>query len=394
MTRRRKILWWALAAFALVVAGCVAWWLVRRPELAGGEEYRFAKLKTVAAYIAMTEKPDAVRVLFADGESEAWRGPFERAGLECRGASQAAAERFDVVVAAGEKTRREWKALAGRLAPGGVIAWNLDVRGMKASAFKRALEDFPCPQAHVWMPGENDWLLTGRMEPGRVKLDVALEVFAREQSFEDLADAECETLSSLFASYVGCREDVMPAFDGDLDAVVRPEFFLTQEIPVADWFERGDVDEDIYESIGREIRSVQVVRRLVVEGNMFARKRDGIEAAEEKWSSAARRNPHDPMLLDRLYRLALNARVFMKVGNFKGAARCLETMIVIRPTDAAAIAQYADCLKLLGKRELAAEVRSRADAILRRSDEAFAAQAAKTEVEKDPAEAGERKTEK
>lgn len=359
----------ALVAFAVAALALgTAWFFLRRDPAPSAPPARFPSLAVVSCTTALVEKPDAVRVWLADDASASWEGPLSRAGLSC--ARDAAGGPFDLVVVSGPQAPGAWKSLLARLAPGGALAWNLDVRGMTAAAFRRALEAFPCRQAHVWMPCESDWLLTGSPEPRRVELDAALDVFAREAFFEDLADAGCETLASLFASYAGAREDLLPAFGGgDLEALVRPEFFLTEEPLVADWLEQGVVEDDIYEAIGREILEVQRVRRLVVEGAMLSRNEAGAAAAEDKWVAAAARNPRDPMLLERRYRLALNARVFMKVGNFKGAARCLETLIVLCPDDAAAVLQYADCLKLLGRSELAAEVRARAADLLRRADE-------------------------
>ena len=69
-----------------------------------------------------------------------------------------------------------------------------------------------------------------------------------------------------------------------------------------------------------------------------------------------RRNPNDTMLLDRLYRLAVNARAFKDLGRPADAAYCYETMIAINPADIRVIEEYAALLQQLGKRNLAAEV--------------------------------------
>ncbi len=107
---------------------------------------------------------------------------------------------------------------------------------------------------------------------------------------------------------------------------------------------------------------MQVVRRLVIQGSLTAEKgeEENADAATEIWSRAFRRNPRDPMLLDRLDRLARNAGALIRMGNLAAAAKCYETMIVINPTDASAVCNYGICLKRLGKKEMSEQVLERA----------------------------------
>jgi tetratricopeptide (TPR) repeat protein len=65
------------------------------------------------------------------------------------------------------------------------------------------------------------------------------------------------------------------------------------------------------------------------------------------------------MLIDRLYRMAVNAKVFRDLGRFVEAANCYETMLVISPSDARVGEEYVKLLMQLGKREFAAEVSER-----------------------------------
>ena len=73
-----------------------------------------------------------------------------------------------------------------------------------------------------------------------------------------------------------------------------------------------------------------------------------------------KRNPHDTMLLDRLYVMAVNARAFKQVGNIAAAAQCYEAMVAVRPTDIQVVEEYAGCLAMLGKKDLAARVMEKA----------------------------------
>ena len=77
-----------------------------------------------------------------------------------------------------------------------------------------------------------------------------------ESIVKELVKAGCDSLPELFASYAGSREEVMPAFEsGEMSAKVRPEFFLTKEIPKVSWIDKGAADDDIYQNVMREIRS-------------------------------------------------------------------------------------------------------------------------------------------
>ena len=360
MRRLARFLFVAAVAVAALVAADFAWTRIpsRLRILRAGSpvEYRYAAIDALAAHIARLEKPDAHTALLLGPGCGAVARSLAAAGMACT--TNRADGRFGLVFAVGAKA--DWRLLSGRALPGAAAAWLFGVRDMKAQTLRAMMEAFPCPDAHLWMVGEDDWLLTGRMEPCRVKLDVMLELFASDDAMEDLAAASCGSLPELFACYAGSRADVMPAFDaGDVSAAVRPEFFLTKEIPAITWVDRGGADEDIYEGVMREIRSMQVVRRVVVEGNMLARAGKAEEAVD-KWAAAILRNPHDSMLLDRLYRLAVNASAFEKVGNLPGAAKCYETMVSVRPTDAAALERYAQCMKRLGRADVASAAERRA----------------------------------
>ena len=68
----------------------------------------------------------------------------------------------------------------------------------------------------------------------------------------------------------------------------------------------------------------------------------------------------DLFVLERLDRLARNARGFLEVGKVLQALKCYETMVLIRP-DAANVRAFGTCLKRIGKLDLAEKVLKRAD---------------------------------
>ena len=240
----------------------------------------------------------------------------------------------------------------------------LNVSGMSAADFRRELEAFAGEDVHVWMPGEKDWLLIGNLSTNPVPLAKAMEEFA--------ADPKCMTsVAEVFASYAGTREDILPAFKRKLEGEVVPEWFITKDIPEINWLDISDVDEDILKATMSEIRSAQVMRRELLKGNMLAAKatdKKGEEAATEVWAKVALRNPNDPMLLERIDRLNRNAKGFLEVGKVLQAMKCYETIVLIRPNDAAAVHNFGMCLMKIGKRDLAEKVLKRAEALASRGE--------------------------
>lgn len=347
----------------LVVAGCgKAGDDTKKPTKAEPEESSFRPVKITTACIAALEKPTATRVLLADDKAETFRPFLSSFGVICVSNEEATAEsKFDIVFLAGRATPEKLSAALDRTGESGILAWRLAVKDMSAADFKAAVESFPCESAHLWMPSAEEWVFVGRRSPRKIKLDAMMDVFSREVAFEALAEAKATALSDVFASYVGNLSDVAGAFatTNNLSVTVRPEFFVTTEIPPLDWVSQGDVDEDISRRVFQEIRSMQVVRRLIIEGDLIAAEGKADDATEV-WARAMLRNPRDPMLLDRLDRLSRNAEALLAVGNVVAATKCYETMVVINPTDASAVLKYGMCLRRLGNKEMSDQVLKRA----------------------------------
>ena len=193
-----------------------------------------------------------------------------------------------------------------------------------------------------------------------MRLADMLDRMASEGVAEELVEASCDSLSELLANYVDTDMNLMAAFKGDMTMPVRPEFFYSREIPDVEWIDNTDVDEDIRTTVIGDFHAFQLARRAIVEANMLALEPGKMDAAVEKWAGALARNPHDTMLLDRLYRLAVNARAFERIGNYKAAAKCYETMASVRPTDAAAMLKFGECLQALGEKEISTKAINKA----------------------------------
>lgn len=348
-SRTRRLLIVCAILLTLALAAAVCYRCFKR-DSAGAEvpeEFKFKGIRVVEAQAVLAECPEASSAILVGKASAPYVGIFDRAGVFTAGVREP-----DIVFAAGDDVDGR-RLTAIPVATNGVYAWAIDTRELTVDGFRRKLASFNLPTVRLWMAGEHDWILIGRRAGDLARLASMLDRFGSEGSQADLVEASCETLPELFASYVGTRADILPAFSGNLKQPVRPEFFITQEIPDFGWIDRSEVDEDISDTLIGDIHEAQIARRLTVEGNMLALADGKMEEAIDRWIAALRRNPHDTMLLDRLYRLAVNARTFERVGNFKAAAKCYETMVSVRPNDAAAMAKFGECMKMLGDKKIA-----------------------------------------
>ena len=230
----------------------------------------------------------------------------------------------------------------------------LDVRRSTCAEFERRLRGFS-PAATLWTPGEGDWLVVGAENGCSNTLERVMDAFANEDTVFSLPE--------VFANCVGTVGDILPAFESlDPDDGVVPEMFVAKEIPLFAWLTDGDLDDDIAKQARREMRSMQVVRRLVLEGSMLSRQQKEDEAVT-RWAGAFRRAPNDTLLLERMDHLRRNAEVFYKVGKYGMACKCYETLIRIKPDDYVAAVNLGACLKALGKKEMSEAVFRKAESL-------------------------------
>ncbi len=351
--RKTLLILGGIALIAALVGGELLYFFKKDAPLPDLHHYK--ALRTLSAALILAEKPDAISVCFADEGTESLREEFGKMGLMLTNSTFSGT--CSVVLFS--KLPRNWKDLKSRVAANGLLVQLINAKDLKKRDFMGYLNSFPFRSYHLWMPGEYDWLIIGRPKPRKLKVSALFDLFTRENLFDSFAAAGLMEPADIFSSYVGTWEELKDAFDCDLTQTVLPENFVTREVPPIDWLSKVGVEKDILNGFLQEVRSRQVIRREVLKGAIFARHGDE-DGALDAWASAWKRNPNDSMLLERLYRLAVNARAFMKVGNLKGAAKCYETMIAIRPTDIPVLKAYADCLLTLGQRPLAQKVLEKA----------------------------------
>ena len=357
--------WPILLVVCIAITACVVLQIVfglKPKPIKKTDNMIFPCVKTVLAFSAIAEKPDAAKVLLLGNFAGGYHELFKRAGLEC---FTTPGVEVDMVFAAGERPLKQEKAARSSLSKNGVWAECIDARDMTRAEFRKKLLSVPGSCVHLWMPGEMDWLVVGRAKESAPRLEDMMDVFSREDSFADLVPAKCDSLPILFASYVGEKEDVLPAFAGqNMQAKVRPEYFVQREIPKLDWMALDDVDADIRDNALREMRSMQVVRRMLLVGVIKAENGEE-DAAVETWAKVALRSPCDTMLVERLDRLSVNAQVFLKLGKTAMAAKCYDTMAHITPNDPMPVYNYGLCMRQMGEREIAELAFKRADELSR-----------------------------
>jgi len=338
-----------VAAIVVVCRGCSK--TVKPAREVEITRYAAGDFQSAVIAAAMTGATKEQTAALADERSLALYGVLANLGFSVK---TNCADAADLVVTGGFPKR-----LPGKF---GTLAILADVRGVSVKEFSKRIGTLAKKHdVRIWAPTAADWLITVSGRGVKPKLERLFELYCRENAFGDLAEAKANWASDIFASYVGGYDDVKAAFEvKDPSPQVRQEFLLTREILSFDWLDREGIDDEIFAKFAEGARTTQVVRRLICEGELKGDAGDA-DGAMDCWHRAFLRNPSDTLLGERLETLRRNSEVLASLGNSGGAAKCLETLIVINPKDVPSIERYAKLLRQLGKLELAQQVQKRAD---------------------------------
>ena len=136
--------------------------------------------------------------------------------------------------------------------------------------------------------------------------------------------------------------------------VLTPYYF-----PPTGWFMRGTAAQAVWSTMTNQLLAAQGARREILLG--FDAADSGASTnAIDRWATAAKVNPRDPLLSNLADSLDLEARRFLRLGNVNGALRCYENRLLIRPKDVAAVHNFGVCLKKAGHWAVAARVFTKA----------------------------------
>ena len=351
--------------------------------------YRFRHLRLYPACIALFLQPSARSARVVGAEAEFYRKPFETAGVklveEGEGASPA-----DIVLVAAQPdwlkgtdfpTADEWPRIAGMRAAGGLVAVHVDSRRLPMGRLKGILAEFRAAFGgyFLWCVGANDYVVTSAAE---VTADKLYDLFADEKASEAFAATGIYSPADVFACYMGRDAEIEPGLKETavaarktvtwkeareaLDSLsakdadyVRPSVLTPYYIPPMPWFTRGEAEPAVFAGTTNGLMAVQAARREFLAG--FDDLGGGVSTnAIDRWATAARVSPRDPVLRGLVDVVDLKGRQFLRVGNVKGAMGCYEKLLLIRPNDAAVVHNYGLCLKKGGQMAMAAQVFARA----------------------------------
>ncbi len=351
--------------------------------------FRFRATRRLPALIALAEMPTARTVRAVGTEAAFCTNVFAEAGVKVLTEADRKTPADivfvtplpDWIVGSDLPAADGWKRLAVGLAKGGIVALRLDGRLLSRARLKAILADFRAAFTHyrMWCVGRKDYVVTAG---GNVLADEVLDLFSKPEAFAAFVAADVYVPAELFACYMGTDNEIEP---GLLDlptlshfaaawgapqlafvspptnhlAEVRASALTPYYIPPMDWFLRGTAAPAIWSTLTNRLAAVQGARREILLG--FDAADSGASTnAIDRWATAAKVNPRDPLLGNLADSLDLEARRFLRLGNINGALRCYENRLLIRPKDVAAVHNFGVCLKKAGHWAVAARVFTKA----------------------------------
>ena len=349
---------------------------------------RFRSTRLLTSLIPYFEMPTAKTVAVLGDEAMFYEKPLVEAGLKLQDAKDDApvdillvAPGPDWQVGADTPAAADWKRYAKRLSKGGVAALHINARLLSQARLKGILADFRAAfiHYHLWCTGRMDYVLTSG---GNVLADEAADLFDNPKAYAAFVAADAVSPAELFACYVGTDFEVDPVFfevpaQGHAAATwtaprlafsppptnhlaaVKPGLVTTYYVPSLAWVKQGVLEGEVFKSLTNGLFRAQAARREALLGFDEADRGDSTNAIE-RWSSAAKANPRDPLLRSLADSLDLEGRRFLRIGNVNGAIRCYENRLLIRPEDVAAVHNFGVCLKKSGHHDIAASIFAKA----------------------------------
>ena len=329
-------------------------------------------IRIASVYAAALSKPNAKNVLVKSDDknySEIFNLIMPK--MVSTNESNDVRTKYDIVFVEKGNNALNLAEIKEKVSDNGILVNVFSVAKTKSSDFKNLLQDFPGDDVRLWMFSKTEWMIVGMFGKSKVKMLDMLDFFSREGVISvDAENSGAGSIQDVFASYAAKREAVMPVFTlSTQDFNVAPQYFLSEKIPPFDWIDPDGVDADIVESISSLIYERQYWRRIIVKAEEVSLNKNTLDQAIEMWTEAMKENSSDTMLLDRLYRMAVNAKVFKDLGKFADAAYCYEMMLAIRPEDKRVGEEYVKLLQQLGKRDFAETIQKKLKSLNNKSSE-------------------------
>ncbi len=259
------------------------------------------------------------------------------------------------------------------LSADGIVAVHVDGRALSPERFASIAKAFAAefPGMQVWCTGAYDWLLLGSAKEIKTPVDGMLSMLEKPLVFRDLARGGQQALPEILSCMVCDGKGLSPwlarmepesAWRAEWrapQAVFAKEMTALQPVALegcrqwkAQWVLPGELDMDVYvalldkvgKSLGARVASVTALAETA---------KGRSEAALDAARAAAKINPHDALLVQLSEMLELEARRRIKIGDFKGGAKCYESLLSFSSETARSHYGLAYCLRANGENEAA-----------------------------------------
>lgn len=257
------------------------------------------------------------------------------------------------------RTRPAWKWPGGgdpdlsQLAPNGLLAIYYDARALDAPALAREVlrwqKEFP--QAQLWSTGANDYLLLLSKVPFDLPLGNMVVRFAEPSLVRPLTACGIYALPKVFGAYLlggevltsWAKSYATSAPQRSLPLVFDREqgLRILKTIPPSEgaqltWLKSGaGLDDEVYASL---IERAELFAGKAHQQAIQTRLSDGSKFEQQL-------NPEDPLILELVDRLSLEAGRRQKLGDIPGAVKARESILTLGIDTADAHCYYALALR-------------------------------------------------
>ena len=259
-----------------------------------------------------------------------------------------------------------------RVGAGGLVTLHLDARALSTKRFVAVCRDFMrvFPEIQLWNLGLHDWMLVGSKSPVKVQADRSFAFMEQREVTKDMLRAGLVSLADIFCCLLCDGQGIKDWLDraesenavqsafrlpelvlGNGPSVLRPNQLESCRRRTLAWLEQGALDKDMYRAI-RDKTERNVEARVLAVAALAELERNnakGLEAARD----AGRMNPRDILLAQFAGSLELEGRRRIALGDFKGARKCYEHMMLFDAKGALAHYGMAYCLRAQGENQAA-----------------------------------------
>lgn len=254
----------------------------------------------------------------------------------------------------------------------GLVTLHLDARVLSTKRFVAVCRDFMrvFPEIQLWNLGLYDWMLVGSKLPIKVQADRSFAFLEQRGVTKDMLRAGIVSLADIFSCLLCDGQGIKDWLDraesenavqsafrlpelvlGNGPSTLRPNQLESSRCRTLAWLEQGMLDRDMYQAIRAKTERNVEARALAVAALAELERNNGkgLEAARD----AGRMNPRDILLTQFAGSLELEGRRRIALGDFQGARKCYEHMMLFDAKGALANYGMGYCLRAQGENQAA-----------------------------------------